>query len=231
MEQLLKLTAVLSDPTRFSIYQHIANTNQQVTVLEIAEQFSIHPNVARLHLSKLDNCKLLQSVLQKNTKGGRPCRLYSLSDKAVNLTFPFRDYPLLSTLAIDALLDLGDVGKEALYKMGIKYGKKMVYTCTNDALLKEMTLAQKVELLEQTTVFTGLNATFQLEADNKLAYTVHNCPFKEMIMEDEAHRQAICQMHNGIFEGLTTTIFQESNLVQLQSMNNSCKTCKYELNC
>lgn len=65
MEQTLKITNVLSDPTRYYIYQYITKRHKDVTVQEIADNFSIHPNVARLHLSKLEDVNMLVSE-QKN---------------------------------------------------------------------------------------------------------------------------------------------------------------------
>ena len=58
MEQTLKITNVLSDPTRYYIYTFITKNHKEVTVQEIAENFSIHPNVARLHLSKLEDVNI-----------------------------------------------------------------------------------------------------------------------------------------------------------------------------
>src|SRR5690625_27597 len=112
MENTLKVTNVLSDPTRFNIYQHIIKRRKPVTVLNVAEEFDIHPNVARLHLSKLEEIKLITSHFQKTGRGGRPSRLYELSDNVIELNFPFRDYKLLATIAIESFADLGEPRSE-----------------------------------------------------------------------------------------------------------------------
>ena len=80
MDQVLKITSVLADPTRYEIYQYITRKHQEVTVQEIADAFHIHPNVARLHLTKLEDVNMLVSETKKTGKGGRPSRLYRLSD-------------------------------------------------------------------------------------------------------------------------------------------------------
>ncbi|XGA29544.1 helix-turn-helix domain-containing protein [Virgibacillus sp. CBA3643] len=59
MENTLKLTNVLSDPTRYNIYQFIVKHHKEVSVVEIAGEFDIHQNVARLHLSKLEDINLV----------------------------------------------------------------------------------------------------------------------------------------------------------------------------
>ena len=101
MEQTLKITNVLSDPTRYYIYQYITKKHHEVTVQEIADTFNIHPNVARLHLSKLEDINMLTSETKKTGKGGRPSRLYRLSEEVIQLNFPFRDYQLLAKIAIE----------------------------------------------------------------------------------------------------------------------------------
>ena len=88
MEQILKITNVLSDPTRLSIYNYISKKHKEVNVKEIAKEFNIHPNVARLHLSKLEDVGMLKSENQKTWRG-RPSRIYRLSEDVVELSFPF----------------------------------------------------------------------------------------------------------------------------------------------
>ena len=57
MPNTLKITHTLADETRYSIYQYVLQEGKEVTVHEIATAFSIHPNVARMHLTKLADVK------------------------------------------------------------------------------------------------------------------------------------------------------------------------------
>nr|WP_223292291.1 helix-turn-helix domain-containing protein [Salipaludibacillus neizhouensis] len=122
VEQTLKITGVLSDPTRFSIYQFIARLHCEVTVQEIAESFHIHPNVARLHLTKLEDVNMLVSCTKKTGESGRPSRSYQLSDELVSLQFPYRDYQRLAEIAINYLSSLGEAGEKALVDTGHRFG-------------------------------------------------------------------------------------------------------------
>ena len=75
-----------------------------VTVAEVAERFGLHPNVARMHLTKLEQAGLLLDRDCARAKGGgRPARLYSLSDQVSSFDMPPRRYDLLSSLALKAL--------------------------------------------------------------------------------------------------------------------------------
>ena len=58
---------------------------------------------------------MLKSETKKTGKGGRPSRLYVLSEDVI-LQFPFRDYQLLARIAFNSLLSLGAAGEKALYR-------------------------------------------------------------------------------------------------------------------
>ncbi|MFD2512021.1 helix-turn-helix transcriptional regulator [Halalkalibacter alkalisediminis] len=153
-QNTLKITSVLSDPTRFSIYQYVSKKRENVTVQEIADQFSIHPNVARLHLTKLEDVKMIISETQKTGKGGRPSRFYKLSNEVIQLQFPFRDYQRLSKMAIESLVELGDVGIEALHKVGYKYGRESaeLYVQQFHIDITTLSMEDKVKIIEEIAI-------------------------------------------------------------------------------
>lgn len=150
MDQILKITNVLADPTRYHIYEYITKKHKEVSVQEIAEAFNIHPNVARLHLTKLEDVNMLVSETQKTGKGGRPSRLYRLSDDVIQLHFPFRDYQLLSRIAIQTMMKLGEAGKQALYETGKSFGKELIeHRLPHDQPLEHLSFAEKVGILKE----------------------------------------------------------------------------------
>ena len=96
MDRDHELSAVLADDTRYRIYRAIAERpGEDVTVADIAERFDLHPNVARMHLSKLEQAGFLATDLRRTSGGGRPAKLYRLSDLVVTFGFPPRRYELL----------------------------------------------------------------------------------------------------------------------------------------
>ncbi|HHW36945.1 MAG TPA: helix-turn-helix domain-containing protein [Bacillales bacterium] len=224
MEQTLKITSVLSDPTRFSIYQYITKHHNEVTVQEIADSFNIHPNVARLHLSKLEDVNMLISETKKTGKGGRPSRLYRLSDDVVQLTFPFRDYQLLSEIAISTLLSLGDIGKQALLETGERYGKEIIQKeCKRTGI--DLTFNDKLHLLKDAASLLGFYPEFDTNPEQtKVYFKIFNCPFKEVAAQDIGN---ICKMHFAFLEGMFTSLFNNAKLVQEDNMFKGCESCNY----
>lgn len=227
MESTLKVTNVLSDPTRFHIYQYITNRHQDVTVQEIADEFAIHPNVARLHLSKLEDVRMLHSETKKTGKGGRPSRLYRLSNEVIQLSFPFRDYQLLSKILLQTMEKLGPEGKAALYETGKKFGKEMmeqeIAQYTNN--LKLLSKEDKLKILQNATLMTGQLPALEWNDDQtSLYFEIYNCPYKEVAKD---HKENVCIMHQQFFVGMFEALFEDVQLVEKQNMIAGCHHCAY----
>jgi predicted ArsR family transcriptional regulator len=65
---------VLSLPTRAAILSYLLTSGPK-TVKQIAEHFTIHPNVARAHLDLMVEAGFLASETRRRTKG-RPAKVY-----------------------------------------------------------------------------------------------------------------------------------------------------------
>ncbi|WP_033828422.1 helix-turn-helix transcriptional regulator [Bacillus andreraoultii] len=230
MQQTLKITNVLSDPTRYSIYEYITKNHKNVTVQEIADEFNIHPNVARLHLSKLEDVNMLKSENKKTGKGGRPSRIYRLSNDVIELNFPFRDYHLLAKIAIESMVELGDIAENALYQTGKRYGYDLMenqltkYGLTSDQLSFE----QKLDILKSTCTMLGFYPdVYVQEEQHRLHLQVFNCPFREIAKE---HKSETCNMHIAFIKGLLESLYTDFELITTQNMFEGCDSCAYRIN-
>lgn len=229
MEQTLKITNVLADPTRYSIYDYIVKKHGPVTVQEIADQFSIHPNVARLHLSKLEDIKMIVSENLKTGKGGRPSRVYRLSDEVIELSFPFRDYRLLAKIALETMLSLGKDGEEALYTTGKQYGKEIIekQLAKFGTTKENLTFEQKIQILRSTMNMLGFYPDIYVREDNEtFFFEVYNCPFRELA---EEHTSITCTMHMHFINGLLEGLFDDFQLKNLRTMFDGCQSCAYNV--
>lgn len=228
MEQTLKITNVLADPTRYYIYQHIVNNHGDVSVQEIADSFNIHPNVARLHLSKLEDIDMLTSNSRKTGKGGRPSRLYRLSDKVIQLHFPYRNYQLLAKIAVQSMMTLGEQGKQALYETGKVFGEELInqQLALNSTSVDRLAFAEKVNMLKNAATIAGLSPVIQAsEEENKISFRIFNCPFKEVT---EVEPGTICSMHNSFLKGMFEALFENVNIVEIENMMSNCAACSYQ---
>ncbi|WP_251551368.1 helix-turn-helix transcriptional regulator [Neobacillus muris] len=227
MEQTLKITNVLSDPTRYYIYQYITKRHKEVTVQEVADNFNIHPNVARLHLSKLEDVNMLVSETKKTGKGGRPSRLYRLSDDVIQLHFPYRDYMLLSKVAIKTMMSLGDLGKRALFLTGKQFGTEvMEQEMAKRPVGEDLTFEDKLSILKSAATLAGFYPEFEANSDNtKIYFQIFNCPFKEVAEETES----VCSMHHEFLKGMFETLFDSVELIEQENMISGCDTCSYQV--
>lgn len=229
MEKTLKITNVLSDPTRYYIYQYITKRHSDVTVQEIADTFEIHPNVARLHLTKLEDVNMLISETKKTGKGGRPSRLYRLSDDVIQLHFPFRDYQLLSRIAIETMLSLGEAGKEALFNTGKRFGQELAeqHSAAFGGLVSEIPFDQKLSILKEAATTAGFYPEFAVADDQSTIYfKIFNCPFKEVAKHQT---EAVCGMHHAFLQGMFSSIFDSVKLVEEEAITNGCQSCSYKV--
>lgn len=221
-----RITSALADSTRFSIYEYVSASRTPVTVQEIADRFAIHPNVARLHLSKLEDVDLLQSISDKSGKGGRPSRLYSLSDQVVSLQFPPRDYQLLADIAIESLLSLGEAGEAALIKMGFRMGQEMAKRAMSKYPINPATATtdEILDHINRVVVAQGLKPEIELTAPDGIRFRVYNCTFSETA---KRFSNSVCKMHNALLTGIFESYFGEIELKEEDTMISGCRSCNY----
>ncbi|WP_203361761.1 helix-turn-helix domain-containing protein [Bacillus sp. REN10] len=225
MEQTLKMTATLADATRFSIYQYMIKHQKEVSVQQIAEQFQIHPNVARLHLSKLEDIQVINSYLHKSGKGGRPGRLYKPSEKPVQLSFPHRDFQMLADIALTTIAAMGESGMKEAQKVAYSFGEKVIKQKTGNSptLSKE----EKLELLQEVSAMTGYIPAVEEKTDGMhIHFTLYNCPFKESV---EEYGELTCKIHIAFLKGAFCRLFSELSFQQTASMTDGCKECTYHV--
>jgi predicted ArsR family transcriptional regulator len=227
-QNTLKITSVLSDPTRFSIYQYVSRQRGKVTAQEIADQFNIHPNVARLHLTKLEDVKMIISETLKSGKGGRPSRLYTLSDEVIQLQFPFRDYQRLAKMAVESLSQLGEQGIEALKKMGYKYGRESaeLYVQHFHLNIAQASIEEKIKIIDQIAINQGLNPEIEYNKElDEIEFSIYNCTFKELMSE---HSGSLCAMHHELFKGIFSLFLGDHILKDNSKLTDpTSKACSY----
>lgn len=228
MEQTLKITSVLSDPTRYYIYQYITKRHKDVTVQEIADNFEIHPNVARLHLSKLEDVNMLVSETKKTGKGGRPSRLYRLSEDVIQLNFPYRDYQLLSKIAMVTMMSLGDEGRKALYLTGKRLGTELIEQeiPRHHQHPDELSFEQKLNIVKGAATLAGFYPEFEAnKEETKIYFQIFNCPFKEVAIE---HPETVCTMHVEFLRGMFESLFEDIELIEKENLIAGCDSCTYQ---
>lgn len=225
MNMTLKITGTLADPTRYSIYEYILKKSSEITVQDVASEFGIHPNVARLHLTKLEDVELIYSFLHKTGKGGRPGKVYKAAEKAIQLSFPHRDYQLLSNVLLDAVYVLGEEGVKRAEAAAEKAGQRAV-DAEGRLAPQHLTYEEKAHLLNELAARVGYVPKV-VEENGKVIveFVIYNCPFKELLT-DQA--ELTCRIHKAFLTGVLASLFGDMLLDQKTAMTDGCKECAYQ---
>jgi predicted ArsR family transcriptional regulator len=220
-----KVSAVLGDPTRYSIYQHVLAVTAPVTAAEVAEQFGLHPNVARTHLGKLVDIGLLVASAEKTGKGGRPGFAYAPSGQAVSLTVPARDFQLLADLLVQSLALLGDGGRDAIERIGRTFGQRLGKEAARVGGAREQ--AELVRVCADALHRLGVMTQVGRGEDGSYSLVMKTCGFKEVAT---THPEQVCHLCKAMVEGITLATAQAvPNVTQSGSVPKGDKECVYEV--
>ena len=201
MDRDHELSAVLADDTRYHIYRAIAERPaEDVTVAAIAAQFGLHPNVARMHLSKLEQAGFLATDFRRTSGGGRPAKLYRLSDLVVTFGFPPRRYELLSRLALESLSAGGsrDDALRVCREAGAAEGRHALAGRPR----APQGAAAAADLVRRVAEQQGLLPEVSWR-DEILEVVVNNCTFRELSGADP---DLVCAMHRAFLEGVLEVV-------------------------
>jgi predicted ArsR family transcriptional regulator len=225
LEREHQLSVVLADETRYKIYRSIAEQPQDVvTVADVAQRFGLHPNVARMHLGKLEQAGLLATGLRRTEGGGRPARLYSLSGEVSSFDVPPRRYDLLSSLALTGLAQRGsdddvlhicrDAGRAEGRRYLAEHGKP-----------RSSSKKSSADLVRRVAEEQGLLPEVCWEGD-ELSVRVHNCVFREIAA---TRPDLVCPMHRSFFEGLVDAVVgevREAHVLDDASISRGAAACQ-----
>lgn len=200
------------------------------TVQDIADQFNIHPNVARLHLTKLSEIDVITADFVKSGKGGRPGRIYKASEQGVVLSFPKRDESQLLKWTLELIKQIGpsaiDIAKKISYEDGFNKIKNLL---TNQYKIKhEIDFNEKLNILSNASSMIGyFPEIYNTNTGKKIIFTIYNCPFKNQLL---TNNDIVCALHESYLEGQIDALFLKNEVTQFESMAYDCETCKYEIN-
>jgi len=222
----LKITSTLADETRFQIYEYMLQQKRSFTVQEIAEKFNIHPNVARLHLTKLTEIDVVSADFVKTGKGGRPARIYKATEHGVDLSFPKREDSYLVKWAIELIEEMGPRALEVAKRISYEDGYNKMKTRLNK-VSPSITFDEKLEILSDAALLIGYIPRFvETDKGKKVILTIYNCPFRDQLT---THHEIICDLHKSYLSGKVDALFGSNDIIQFESMAHDCDFCKYEI--
>jgi predicted ArsR family transcriptional regulator len=200
------VTSAFGDPTRREIYLFSRGAEAGVTASEVAERFSLHPNVARHHLDKLAAGGYLDAHVDRpeHSGAGRPSKRYRTSGKA-SIDFPARRDDLIVTLLGRTLARLPAAEAEALAEeVGEEYGRSLAASMSpTDGARSRRTAMQAVA---DALTAHGFAAHAEARGNGSLAIINEQCPFGAAAHE----HPVMCAIDRGLVRGMLACLYGDT---------------------
>jgi predicted ArsR family transcriptional regulator len=198
------VTSAFGDPTRRAIYLYVHEHPGGVTASAVAEQFELHPNVARHHLDKLVAGGYVVVATGRPAGGGagRPSKRYQVAAPEISLQLPLRHDDVLTTLLGRALAELGPERSEALAEeVGIGFGRAMAGAMSPGSEQHRSFQAALHTVADALTAHGFASHAEQI--DEKLQIVNENCPFGGVVID----HPVICAVDRGMVQGMLETLY------------------------
>jgi len=216
------ITNAFGDPTRRGIYLFARGAERGVTAAQVADEFGVHPNVARHHLDKLAAGGYLEVAVERaeGAGAGRPSKHYRVPADAANRPDALSDVPVRSddlvlSLLGKALALLPREEAEAMAEeVGQEYGRAMAQGLTGDDLQAgHRSLRSAMQAVADALSAHGFAAHAE-KRNNQLRIINNHCPFGDVAIENPV----ICAVDRGMVRGMLGVLHGDAQVSTLQSL-------------
>ena len=231
------ITNAFGDPTRRAIYlfarEHSTDaaagtTGSGVTAAQVAEQFRLHPNVARHHLDKLAAGGYLEVhvVRPAGAGAGRPSKHYSAVAEQQPMEFPVRSDDLVLALLGKALAALPhDVAEVLAEEVGQEYGQAMAAGLTGpDLQAGQRSLRSAMQAVADALTAHGFAAHAESRND-QLRIINNHCPFGDIALENPV----VCAVDRGMVKGMLGALYGDAEPSLQKSLPQGDTFCQTDL--
>jgi predicted ArsR family transcriptional regulator len=180
LAEIDRTVSALQDPTRRRILLDFYVHQPEWTTADVAAAVGVHRTVAHAHLERLVALGYLISS-QRRGAAGKPAKLYRLTERQIELSYPTRRFARLAALLAQALRGSPD-GIGAAREAGRGHGASMV---TKSAHSPESVLRELIPLGAEYVMSDG-------------DVVARNCIFRQACQQAQ---DIVCELHAGILEG------------------------------
>ena len=220
------VTNAFGDPTRREIYLFARDAGVAgVTAGAVAEQFDLHPNVARHHLEKLTGGGYLVVEIAKPAvdgparAAGRPSKRYLAGPLDATLALPLKHDDLLGGLLARALDALGPAQAEALAdEVGFQYGTTLA--ARMDPTEGHRSVRAALAAVADALTAHGFAAHTE-KRGNQLRIVNNHCPFGAAAIE----HPVICAVDRGMVKGMLAALYGDTEPETAASLPRGDEVC------
>jgi predicted ArsR family transcriptional regulator len=207
------ISAAFGDPTRRDIFLFTREQDSGVTAADVAEQFDLHPNVARHHLDKLAGGGYVTvEVPKRGRSAGRPSKRYRATVADDELAIPVRHDDLLVLLLGRTLALLPPETAETMAEeVGVEYGRLMAASMspTDD---HQRSFRAALHAVADALTAHGFAAHAERRND-ELRIVSEHCPFGDAVRENPV----ICAVDRGLVKGMLAELYDGDATAELET--------------
>lgn len=216
------ITSAFGDPTRRDTYLFAHEHPDGITTAQVADQFQIHPNVARHHLDKLVAGGYLEVTTAKSDHAGagRPSKRYRITEKNAAVDLPIRHDDVLVTLLGRALSMLPDDQAAAMAEeVGEEFGRAMA-AAMGDSATQHRSFRAALHAVADALTAHGFAARAE-GTKNELRIVSEHCPFGDAVIE----HPVICAVDRGLVRGMLSALYGEASTELASSLPMGDSVC------
>lgn len=195
----LDAAAVLADPVRRRLYDHVVRTGREVGRDEAAKAVHIDRSLAAFHLDKLVDAGFLEVSFRRlsglvGPGAGRPSKLYRRSRQQLSLSLPARRYETAAQLFATAIERSGSRAvARAVSEAARVFGEHL-----GDEIRRLAGVRPDRDRVTAAAERVLASNGFEPFRDGE-AIRMRNCPFDALASE---HADLVCGMNLSLMEGL-----------------------------
>jgi predicted ArsR family transcriptional regulator len=193
----LTVLAVLAEPSRRALYDHVASAGSPVSREQAAHAVGLPVHSAKFHLDRLVDEGLLEVEFKRlsgrsGPGAGRPTKLYRRSGRTVDVSLPPRRYDLAGAIlaeAIDAATATGRALPEEVATAAARTGRELAAQPPVPRARRPLvTVAQVLERYGYEPRVSPDGTELALD----------NCPFDRLARD---HTELVCSMNLALVDG------------------------------
>lgn len=197
-DRLYETARALGEETRFRIYRQVCVSDGPLSVTELAQAFSMHPNAIRPHLARLENAGLLVSRPHRPGGAGRPRRMYEPNPEPVDLAHPLGSLRTLVDI-LSGAMDALPTDRHRLVEFGRSWGRSWAARRRRENGGTTRSRQARARLLSRELAEWGWRPSSDRE-NGRMRLSTERCLFHDRAPGN--HGQC-CALEEGLLRGLT----------------------------
>jgi predicted ArsR family transcriptional regulator len=206
---------VLAQASRARLYRLMVELERPASTEELAELLELHPNGVRTHLERLHDAGLVVRGREARPRG-RPRDSWSLNPEADTGDDPPTAYADLSRWLVRDVASRSSPVK-TVESTGRRIGNELALTAGPGTAEQRM---------RRALTALGFRPARELDPDGRLTYTLHNCPYRDAVRENQ---RVVCGLHRGLTRGLLDGISPQTRLTEFVPHDPYAAGCQIRL--